>query len=41
MSLDTRALGAVTLLDIDGAPHRLDTMWAQRPTVVAFMRHFG
>ena len=39
--MDTRALGAATLLDIDGASVRLADEWADHPAVIVWLRHFG
>ena len=39
--IDVRALGAVVLTDSAGAVRNLGEFWADRPTVVAFLRHFG
>jgi hypothetical protein len=39
--MDTASLGALTLSDPAGAPHRLDHLWAQQPIVLVFLRHFG
>ena len=39
--MDLDALGAVTLPDADGKPHKLDSLWAERPVVLVFLRHFG
>jgi hypothetical protein len=39
--MDTRALGAATLLDIDGASVRLAGEWADHPAVIVWLRHFG
>jgi hypothetical protein len=35
------ALAAVVLPDAEGAPHRLGDLWADRPAVVEFLRHYG
>lgn len=35
------ALLDATVLDAEGAPVRLATVWADRPTVVVLLRHFG
>jgi hypothetical protein len=29
------------LQDLDGAPRPLGSLWANRPAVIAFLRHFG
>jgi hypothetical protein len=39
--MDLRALEAVTLPDAGGTPRRLGDLWAERPVVLAFLRHFG
>jgi hypothetical protein len=39
--VDPQALGAVTLPDAAGEPHRLAALWAERPVVLVFLRHFG
>jgi hypothetical protein len=39
--MDTRALGAATVLDTDGAAVPLAAEWADRPAVVVWLRHFG
>jgi len=36
-----RALLDATVLDVDGAPVRLASLWAQRPVVLVLLRHFG
>lgn len=35
------SLESVTVLDLDGRPVRLASLWADRPVVLAFIRHFG
>jgi hypothetical protein len=35
------ALADATVLDPDGAPRPLRTLWAERPAVLVFLRHFG
>jgi hypothetical protein len=35
------AAAAALLEDLDGARHRLDTLWGQGPVVSVFLRHFG
>jgi hypothetical protein len=35
------ALGQITVLDETGTATRLGDFWAKRPTVLAFVRHFG
>ena len=39
--MDTRALGAATVLDTDGSAVPLAREWADRPVVVVWLRHFG
>jgi len=39
--MDLAALSEITLLDVDGSPHRLGDLWATRPVVLVFLRHFG
>ena len=35
------ALADVEVKDIDGNPVRLGSLWADRPAVVIWVRHFG
>jgi hypothetical protein len=35
------ALEEVRLPDADGALHRLGDLWAEKPVIVVFLRHFG
>ena len=35
------ALADATVLDERGAVVRLGTLWAERPVVLVFLRHFG
>jgi len=39
--VDLTALSNIELCDPSGAPRRLGSFWTERPTVVAFLRHFG
>jgi hypothetical protein len=39
--MDVRALADVTLADTGGKPRRLGDLWAERPVVLVFLRHFG
>ena len=41
MSFDVAALGDHVLIDPDGAEQRLGDLWADRPEVLLFLRHFG
>jgi hypothetical protein len=34
-------LAAMTLPDVDGKAVRLGSLWADRPAVVVFLRHYG
>ena len=34
-------LAEVSLLDPNGAPIRLGTLWAEHPIILAMIRHFG
>jgi hypothetical protein len=35
------ALADVNVMDVDGNPVRLGSLWADRPAVVIWVRHFG
>ena len=39
--MDTRALGAATVLDTAGERVRLADQWADHPAVIVWLRHFG
>jgi hypothetical protein len=39
--MDEQALAAVTLSDTAGELQRLGELWADRPVVLVFLRHFG
>jgi len=39
--MDTRALGAATVLDTEGTQVRLADQWADHPAVIVWLRHFG
>jgi hypothetical protein len=41
MPFDVSALANHTLVDPDGAEQRLGDLWAERPQVLLFLRHFG
>lgn len=32
---------AAVIRDLGGGEHRLDELWAERPAVLVFLRHFG
>ena len=40
-SVDISRLEAVTLPDANGGQHRLGELWADRPVILVFLRHFG
>ena len=37
----TRTLSDTVVHDLDGLPVRLGTVWADKPAVIVFVRHFG
>lgn len=39
--MDVDALSGLTLRDGEGRPHRLGDLFADRPVVLVFLRHFG
>ena len=39
--MDLAALSALSLPDPDGTKHHLGDLWADRPVVLVFLRHFG
>ncbi len=41
MTQVTKELGAATILDRDGKAVALESLWRDRPAVLAFVRHFG
>lgn len=41
MSFDVAALADTVLIDPDENPQRLGELWADRPAVLLFLRHFG
>jgi hypothetical protein len=41
MAIDTRTLGALELLDLEGRPQRISSAWRSGPAVLVFLRHFG
>jgi hypothetical protein len=41
MAFDVRALADQVLHDPEGAEQRLGDLWAERPQVILFLRHFG
>ncbi|MGH2396141.1 MAG: hypothetical protein ACRDFW_03960 [bacterium] len=34
-------LADITLPDVDGHEMQLGTLWASRPSVIVFLRHYG
>jgi hypothetical protein len=39
--MDTAALAATTVLDLEGRELRTGELWADRPTVAVWLRHYG
>jgi hypothetical protein len=39
--MDVAALAAATVLDLDGRPVRTGDLWAERPTLAIWLRHYG
>jgi len=39
--MDIGALEDVRLPDAEGERHRLGDLWAEKPVIVVFLRHFG
>jgi hypothetical protein len=39
--MDLPALSDIVLADVGGAERRLGDLWAKRPVVLVFLRHFG
>ncbi|GAC1343029.1 MAG: hypothetical protein NVS2B9_06330 [Myxococcales bacterium] len=35
------ALADIDVVDADGAPRKLGSLWAARPAALVFVRHFG
>jgi hypothetical protein len=38
---NANALAEIEVLDPDGRPHALGTLWRRKPVVLVFIRHFG
>lgn len=36
-----QALAETEVLDSQGRPRRMSTLWAERPALLIFLRHFG
>ena len=41
MPFDVSALADHVVIDPDEGEHRLGDLWAERPEVILFLRHFG
>ena len=41
MDAKVDALGALSVFDVEGNPVPAASLWAERPAVVGFVRHFG
>ena len=41
MTVQQQSLEMVQVLDTEGRPVRLADLWAERPLVLAYVRHFG
>lgn len=41
MTPDTTALGALTVLTVDGEAVPVSTAWSDGPAVMVWLRHFG
>ena len=41
VNTDTAALADIKVTTADGEPLRLGDLWAERPVVLTFLRHFG
>ncbi len=35
------ALAETEVVDSEGRPRRMSTLWAERPVLLIFLRHFG
>lgn len=38
---DTSAIDDIELLDVDGNPVRLGSLWADEPVLAVWIRHYG
>jgi hypothetical protein len=38
---DTAAIADIELLDVDGEPVRLGSLWEEGPAVIVWLRHYG
>jgi hypothetical protein len=41
MDLAADAVGRAVIRDLEGREHALGELWAERPVVLVFLRHFG
>ncbi len=41
MTVDTNALGQLTVVDREGKPIAIGSAWAEKPAVLVWLRHFG
>jgi hypothetical protein len=41
MDLAGDAVGRAVIRDLEGREHALGELWAERPVVLVFLRHFG
>jgi len=41
MTFDVEALADHEVVDPEGRPQRLGDLWADRPQLILFLRHFG
>jgi len=39
--MDLNTLDRLELTGADGQAHRLGDLWAERPVILVFLRHFG
>lgn len=37
----SRELIEAEVLDLEGKPRRVGTLWAERPAVIVWLRHYG
>jgi hypothetical protein len=38
---DTAAIADIELLDVDGEPVRVGSLWEEGPAVIVWLRHYG
>jgi hypothetical protein len=39
--MDAASLADIELLDVEGSPVRLGSVWEEGPAVLVFLRHYG